>query len=194
MLRIIKKYRDGPPGSGYGCGDLFGEPPDATKEFKRSDQKMKKLVFLVLAMSLVASVACAQEGTKTMVYGARAGYSLSPDQLFVGAHVDLGQVIAPLRLVPNVEIGFGNDLTLICVNGDLLYDFEGTPFSAGGELGFVHSSFDTYYGSYSDTDIGLSVLGDYLLSLNNGTDLILEVKLGLSTYTPDFKLTVGYNF
>ncbi len=155
---------------------------------------MKKIVILVLAISMLATFAFAEGETKSMDIGARAGYSISPDQIFLGAHMDLGQLVGPMRVVPNIEIGFGNDVTLMCFNGDLIYDIENTPFSVGGELGLIHSSVDLGpFGSASSTDIGLSILGDYRLEMSNGKTLLLEGKLGL-TNSPDFKFTVGYNF
>ncbi len=164
---------------------------------------MKKLVILVMALSLMAGMAFAEgeSGSESLGIGARAGYSISPDQFFLGAHMDLGQLVGPMRLVPNIEIGFGSSLTTMCFNGDLLYDFEGTPWAAGGELGIIHTSWDdgglsdipgVEYDS-SNTEIGLSVLGNYNLELSNGKILLLEAKLGLAN-SPDFKLTVGYNF
>lgn len=162
---------------------------------------MKKLVILVMVICMMANVALAQDESTGSTIGARAGYSLSPDQFFLGAHMDMGQIVGPMRLVPNVEIGFGNDLTLVCLNGDLVYDFAGTPWSVGGELGIIFTSWDDQ--GYNDipgvdidtssTDVGLSVLGDYRLEMSNGKTLLLEGKLGLSN-SPDFKFTVGYNF
>ena len=164
---------------------------------------MKKIVILALAISMMATMAFAQGETesKPMAFGARVGYSISPDQFYVGAQADLGNVFGPGRLVPNVEFGFGDNLTTICFNGDYLYDFEGTPWTVGGEVGIIYTSWDDgglsdipgYDYDSSSTDIGLSVLGNYNLVLSNGKILVLEAKLGLAN-SPDFKLGVGYNF
>jgi hypothetical protein len=163
---------------------------------------MKKMLVLVMALSLVASVAMAQgEKTSSSNIGLRAGLSLSPDQVHVGAHMNMGQIVGPLRLVPNVEIGFGESITMICLNGDFVYDFPDTPFSVGGEIGLNYAKYD--FGDYSSipgleiddstTDLGLSILADYNLVLSNGKTLLLEAKLGL-TDSADFKFTAGYNF
>ncbi len=156
---------------------------------------MKRAVLLSLVVCLLAGTASATE------YGARAGVSLSPDQFHIGGHADLGLVTDSLRLVPNVEIGFGDNLTLIAVNGDLIYDFPNTPWSVGGELGLNFSKYD--FGNLSNvpgfevddtsTDFGLSALGNYRLVLDSGKTLLLEGKLGLVD-SPDFKITVGWNF
>lgn len=166
---------------------------------------MKKSLVLVLALCLVACAAMAQDeaaASKKMEIGLRAGYSMSPDQFHFGAHTDLGQVIEPLRLVPNIEIGFGDNITMICLNGDLLYDFPDTPFSVGGEIGINYIKYD--FGEFSsipgldiddtDTGLGVSILGNYNYLMSNGKTLLLEAKLGLTDKTPDFKITAGYNF
>ena len=146
---------------------------------------MKRIVLLILAVSMLASVASAAQ------YGIRGGLTLEPDQFHVGGHMDLGPVISGMRVVPNIEIGFGNDMTVVAFNGDLIYDFADSPWSLGGEVGINmvdHSKSDS-----SNTDFGLSVLGDYRLGLSSGKTLLLEAKLGLID-SPDFKFTVGWNF
>ncbi len=145
---------------------------------------MKRLILLTLLLGLMASSASASE------FGLRAGLTVDPDQFHVGGHLDLGQVLPPLRLVPNVEIGFGNDITYIAFNGDLLYDFAETPWSIGGELGMNYVDHEL---GGSNTDFGLSALGNYRLGLSSGKTLLLEAKLGLVD-SPDFKFTVGWNF
>ncbi len=144
---------------------------------------MKRLTLLSLAVVLIAGNASAAE------YGMRAGLSLSPDQFVIGGHVDLGQTIGVMRLVPNIELGLGNDVTLVAFNGDLIFDFPESPWSLGGELGLNFADYD--HGS--STDLGLSVLGNYRLGLSSGKTLILEAKLGLLD-SPDAKFTVGWNF
>ena len=59
---------------------------------------MKRIVLLILAVSMLASVASAAQ------YGIRGGLTLDPDQFHVGGHMDLGPVISDMRIVPNIEI------------------------------------------------------------------------------------------
>jgi len=145
---------------------------------------MKRLTLLVLTAMLIAGTAQAAQ------YGMRAGMSLSPDQFVVGGQADLGTGIGATRLVPNVELGFGNDLTMVALNGDLIYDFAETAWSLGGELGL---NIADHSNGGSSTDLGLSVLGNYRLGLASGKTLVLEAKLGLVD-SADFKFTVGWNF
>ena len=64
----------------------------------------------------------------------------------------------------------------------------------GGELGINIANYDINIPGVDDTntDIGLSAVGDYRLTLNSGKTLLLEAKLGISD-SPDFKFTVGWN-
>lgn len=145
---------------------------------------MKRIVLLTLVLVMAAGSASAGQ------FGLRGGLTLDPDQFHIGGHMDMGQIVGPMRLVPNIEIGFGNDITFVAFNGDLVYDFADTPWSIGGELGLNvvdHKDFD------SQTDFGLSVLGNYRVGLSSGKTLLLEAKLGLVD-SPDAKFTVGWNF
>lgn len=145
---------------------------------------MKKLIVLTFALCLLATSAHSAE------LGLRAGGTIDPDQFHVGAHINLGHVLPPLRLVPNLEVGFGDNHTVWAFNGDLIYDFKNSPFGAGGELGL---NVINHSGHGSDTHLGFSLLGDYTLAFNNGNSLLLEIKFGVLD-APDFKATVGYTF
>lgn len=144
---------------------------------------MKKLILLIVVISLMATAASAE------VIGVRGGITSGPDQIHIGAHTDLGHVFPPLRLVPNVEIGFGNDITFMSFNGDLIFDLPHTPFGVGGELALQYVDYD---GLGSDTELGVSALGNFRLNLDNGNTVLLEAKIGLLD-APDFKFTVGYD-
>lgn len=145
---------------------------------------MKRILLITLSLILIAGTASAAD------LGLRAGITANPDQFHIGAHADLGTVLPPMRLVPNVEIGFGDNLTVVSFNGDLIYDFASSPFGVGGELALQYWDYD---GGGSDTELGLSALGNYRLGLDSGKTLLLEVKVGLMD-APDFKFTVGYAF
>jgi len=150
---------------------------------------MKRLILLSTVLCLTTGAALATP------IGFRAGVTFDPGQFHIGAHGDLGPVIESLRLVPNIEVGFGDDLTLIALNGDLIYDFPSTPWAVGGELGFNFINYDTNVPGFdsSTTDLGLSALGNYRYRMDSGKTLTLEAKLGLLD-SPDLKFTVGWYF
>ncbi|MCK9997343.1 MAG: hypothetical protein KAH56_13790 [Candidatus Krumholzibacteria bacterium] len=144
---------------------------------------MRRIILLTFVLCLVASTASAGS------FGLRGGYTLDPDQFHIGGHYDVGQIFNPIRLVPNVEIGFGDNVTLFALNADFIWDIPESAFSVGAEVGLNISSWDSDHGDSSDSDLGLGILGDWRFA----EQWFGEVKLGLVD-SPDVKLTVGYNF
>lgn len=144
---------------------------------------MKRFAFVVLVLCLSASTASAAN------FGVRGGLSVNPDQFHVGGHVDVGTIFEPIRFVPNVEIGFGDNLTLVAINGDFLFDIPEAPFYVGGEIGVNIVSYDNDLVDGSNSEVGISVMGGWHFS----GPWLLEAKLGLVD-SPDFKATVGYTF
>ena len=55
--------------------------------------------------------------------GIRAGISVDPDQFFVGGHYETGPLVDRLHFKPNIEVGFGDDITLVGVNFEFVYKF-----------------------------------------------------------------------
>ena len=131
-----------------------------------------------------ATTAFAQQGP-----GARAGISVNPDQFYIGGHYDTGEIVDRLHLRPNVEIGFGDDVTTFALNIEALYmtPLPRSPwtFYAGGGPGVNVYDFD----NGSDTKAGLNVLG----GLQHDNGLFFEVKGGLFD-SPDLKVGVGYTW
>ncbi|RKZ12245.1 hypothetical protein DRQ53_15065 [bacterium] len=140
---------------------------------------MKKIILLTFVLCLFASAASAAG------FGVRGGYTIDPDQFHIGGHFDVGQIFEPMRLVPNIEIGFDDDYTLFAFNADLIWDIPESAFSIGGEVGLNITDYD----GGSNSDLGLSILGDFRFA----EKWFGEVKLGLVD-SPDVKLTVGYTF
>ena len=70
------------------------------------------------ALLLAAEPAHAQHG-----FGIRTGVSVDPDQFYFGAHVDAGPLVKSLWFRPNIEVGVGDDVTLIALNAELAYWF-----------------------------------------------------------------------
>ena len=72
---------------------------------------------VVLALALLgmsASGVAAQAG-----FGLRGGFGLEPDQFVVGGQAEIGN-LAFARIVPSVDVGFGDNVTTIAFNGDFL--------------------------------------------------------------------------
>jgi hypothetical protein len=142
----------------------------------------------VLVVLAAAPAVLAQHGP-----GVRGGLSDDPDQLYVGGHLDLGLVTGSLRFRPNVEVGFGDNVTTVALNGEFVYRLgrgggAWRPYLGGGPALNLYS-FDGPGRDDSETEAGLNVL----VGLANGSGLFFEAKLGLLD-SPDLKLGVGFSF
>jgi len=136
-----------------------------------------------------------QGGGSGTPIGLRLGYTSweGLEQVHFGGHVLLGEITENVDLTPSLEIGTGNDLTVVIINGDLTYRFTelmSAPwgFYGGGSLSLVYLDADL---GGSDADLGLSAVGGFTRTFDNGHEGRLEVRLGLLDY-PGFKLTCGY--
>lgn len=161
---------------------------------------MRKLALIAVLVLAIPVIANADPLTKTgwRGWGPRVGVTMDPDQIHFGAHLDFGNFAEHIRFQPNIEVGIGDDLTIIALNFEAAYRFQSrwdvwTPY-AGGGLGLNFVSFDSEgVEDDSDTDVGFSVLGGIEKGLKNGHRFFLEGKLGLAD-SPDFKVTAGWTF
>ena len=131
----------------------------------------------------------------TPKFGIRAGYTSweSISQFHVGAHYYAGEIWPNFLFTPNIEVGFGDSITVVTVNGDLAYNFTEFftfPWSlyGGGSLSFNYVNPD-WGDSY--TDIGLSGLIGTTYTLANDHMAMAEIRFGIID-SPGFKLTFGY--
>ena len=132
-------------------------------------------------------------------WGPRVGLTIDPDQVHFGAHMDYGNFAQHVRFQPNIEVGIGDDLTLIALNFEAAYRFRQnwdvwSPYLGGG-LGVNIANWDNNgRGDDSSTDLGVSVLGGIEKGLSSGDRFFVESKLGVVDESPDVKLTVGWTF
>lgn len=159
---------------------------------------MKRLTVLCLFL-FAASTAFAA----TNPFGVRGGLASSPDQLILGAHMQVYDLSPEAKIVPNVELGFGDDWTFYSVNAALLYSFLSSDMSGfkpyvGGELGLNKVSYDIEYAgfseSYDETKAVINAVAGLKKMLNDRQELRLEFKLGLSDWAHDFKVLAGLTF
>jgi hypothetical protein len=127
--------------------------------------------------------------------GVRAGASLDPDQFYFGGHLELGPVVEQLWFRPNVEIGIGNDITLVGFNGEFAYWFPlasndwSVYAGAGPAVNIIR--FDTGPAGQSETDAegGFNIL----LGLAHDEGFFGELKVG-ALQSPELKLGIGFTF
>ena len=120
--------------------------------------------------------------------GVQAGASLDPDQFFIGGHLETQPLVDRVRFRPNVDIGFGNDVTLFAINLDLTYGFTANrpwDFYAGAGPAINIFNFD----GGTETEAGFNIL----VGAKQRNGMFFEMKIGMMD-SPDLKFGVGYTF
>lgn len=154
------------------------------------------LAVVLLSTGLQASTA-RQFGVHGI--GPRVGLSINPDQFDFGGHVDLGDLTQQLMLFPNIEIGFGDHLTVVAPTFELDYRFREdwgswNPYLGGGVGPVFYSVNSGYRNDYSNTELGVYIQGGIAKRMISQRGfLFVEMKLGLAN-APDVKFTIGWNF
>jgi len=149
--------------------------------------RLKLSTLFLVALSL-APFAAADVAAQPLAVGIRAGASVDPDQFYFGGHVETRPLVERLHFRPNVEIGVGDDVTLVALNFELVYKFSGrrewTPYVlAGPGLNIVSADDNT------DAAGGFN----FGLGIEHRQGLFGEIKVG-AIDSPDFKIGIGYRF
>ena len=147
-------------------------------------RSITRLSFLLGALFFLTVPAAAQDG------GLRGGLTVDPDQFYFGGHLETSPLVDRLHFRPNVEVGFGDDLTLIAANMEFVYKFgsrTGWGMYAGGGPALNVYMFDGE--DDSNTDAGLNLL----VGVEKSNGLFFEFKMGVVD-SPDFKFGVGWTF
>ena len=105
-------------------------------------------------------VACACRRIRPDCPGLRAGLSLDPDQFYIGGHIETAPLVERLVFRPNVEVGFGDDVTLVAFNFEFVWKFPRRRsewgFYAGGGPALNLYQFD---GPGDETEGGFNFVG-----------------------------------
>lgn len=148
---------------------------------------------LILAVVIVATGAAPAYAQNQ--FGIRAGVSADPEQFFFGGHFETRPLIDRLTFRPNVEIGIGDDLTLVALNIEFVYSvpIRNHPwrvYFGGGPAANIYSRHDDG-GNDDDGDVegGFNLL----VGLQHRQGLFTEFKVGMID-SPSVKFTVGYAF
>lgn len=140
-------------------------------------------IFLAaLGLVVVPSPAAAQGP------GVRAGVSADPDQFYGGGHYESNALVERLHFKPNLEVGFGDDLTHLGFNFEFIYEVPVSgPWSLYGGAGPAINIYS--FDDDSDTEAGFNVL----FGAETDGGLFFELKLG-AIDSPDLKLGIGYTW
>jgi hypothetical protein len=141
------------------------------------------LAFLGVTGAIAATPAEAQ-----VTPGVQAGISLDPDQFFFGGHIETTPLVDRLRFRPSVDIGIGDDFTVVAGNFDFTYTFPGSrPWNLYVGAGPSINWYDSDFGS--DSEGGFN----FIVGAKNRERLFFELKVGMEG-SPDLKFGVGYAF
>lgn len=150
----------------------------------RAKKWLTGMSFLLGLVLFSSGTAFAQHG------GIRGGISVDPDQIYFGGHLETSPLIDRLYFRPNVEVGFGDNVTLIGANMEFVYKFTNRrPWNlyAGGGPALNITMHDGEDGS--NTDAGFNLL----VGVEQTKGLFFEFKIGVVD-SPDFKFGVGWTF
>lgn len=132
-------------------------------------------------------------GLALMMYGPRAGLSISPDQVTIGMFTDWGEIANDLRVRVDGDLGFLDDLFTLNLNGQVQYHFtkENEPLEpyAGGGVGFLYGNTEVDSGSH----VGLNLFAGIQQDLGGFKTGILELRIGVDRL-PDVKITAAVGF
>lgn len=162
---------------------------------------MLKRLLVLCALGALVPVAAHAEGAVVSSVGVRAGFSTSPDQLVIGGQMSVGEVAPNLTFDPNIELGFGDNATILAFNLDMHYHFELARSSwrpyIGGGAGINHIQIDVPPGVSAD-DSFTKVAGAFIVGAGvptrSGNRFFTELKVGLGDWSSDLKMLVGWNF
>ena len=147
------------------------------------------LSFFLGVVLFSSTPALAQDG------GIRGGISIDPDQFYFGGHLETSPIADRVFFRPNVEVGIGDDLTLIAANMEFVYKFSRTRqwniYAGGGPALNIFMFDDDGGGGDNDaeTEAGFNVL----VGLESSRGLFFEFKIG-AIDSPDLKFGVGYTW
>jgi hypothetical protein len=146
----------------------------------------KRIPLIVVLVSLVG--VCPRVAWAQVRAGVRAGVSADPNQFYVGGHVETSPLVEHLSFRPNVEVGMGEDKTVLAMNIEFVYEFpvKRQPwrvYVGGGPAAVVVWNGDGEVGG------GFNLLTGF----EHKGGLFTEIKVG-GLDSPGFKFAVGYNF
>jgi len=129
-------------------------------------------------------------------YGLRAGLGIDPDQFVVGIQTLLSKKVANVaRLAPGVDVGFGDNLTVIAFNLDVLILDLSPPKSSASLYAGAGPTFAYWKPDNGDSDleIGISLIAGVRLPMGSRNRYNLEARFGVSDI-PDIRILFGTLF
>ena len=158
---------------------------------------MRTRPFAVACCLLVAAAPVAAE-MGFYGWGPRLGVGDDPDQVVIGLHQDFGELVDNLRFQPSLDVGFGDDHTVVSAVLPVHYRFPGpsdvTPYLGGGLLlGWIEHDPPGRRGGDSEFEIAPVLAGGIEWRVRDSGDALLEIQLPGGEFH-DAKVLVGWIF
>jgi opacity protein-like surface antigen len=166
-----------------------------------------KRYLVLLAIMVVALPVWAEEPSQQSSnsdigfrgWGLRAGVTDDPDQVVVGVQFNFGEFVSNLRFQPDLQAGFGDDITTLYATVPVYYRFNAdqkfTPY-AGGGIAFGFVDVDLPAGSSGDDtsfEVGGRLTGGLEWDLSGGGEFAVELSLGTAD-VHDAQVVAVWNF
>jgi hypothetical protein len=139
------------------------------------------LVFVLPALGVLPASAHAQG------VGLQGGFTIDPEQIFVGSHLETGEIAPDFRFRPGIDGAFGGDVTLASINVDFVYAYDlggvWSIYQGGGPVILLYR-----VGEPAETDVTGGFSGLFGLAHDNG--FFFEFKIG-SNRGPILKFGIG---
>ena len=128
-------------------------------------------------------------------YGLRAGLGQDPDQFVVGAFAVLGKLGPQARVVPSVDIGFGDNRTVTTLNLDMRWYLISLPESGVKIYGSAGPTlaFKTASKGGNDTEFGITLTAGARIPMRGAKRYNVEARFGFGDI-PDFRIMFGVLF
>ena len=154
---------------------------------------------LLVAAVLALLPATAFAAPTVTSVGPRVGASIDPDQLVVGGQLSLREFAPGWSFDPSLELGFGDNQTVIAFNLDAYYHLRmsGTDWRPylGPGLSVDFMSFDEPFGrrDQGETNVGLDLVAGFTLPAGRGDHWFTELRFGVGDI-PTLKIVGGFDF
>lgn len=151
-------------------------------------------LLLVLAALAVPAVSHARAARQ---FGPQVGFSSSPDQIVAGMHLGFSDIAPSVDFVPSVDLGLGDDQTVVSINGDFHFRFRvsGSSWQPYAGLGIAAHAVNFDAGPYhhSDTVTGGNVLFGADVPTRGGSRFGVEARFAFGD-GPSAKLLATWSF
>lgn len=162
------------------------------------NRSLRALVIAIVGLAILGTTAHA-DNLSYEGWGVRVGLADDPDQVVVGAQFDLGEIVREVHFLPNFELGFGDDHTVLALTAPVLSrwedlrDTEIVPY-AGLGLTAALIDRDDRPGNSDDTDfeMALRLIGGAEWPLRRDRSFFIEIDLVFGD-VHDIQALAGWN-